>query len=79
MTTTIVNIGRGLCLTPVELLHNLDEFGMDIQLAIDAWMPRRHNLTARMFCNYIRQRDPKFICLPLEEAKLISNTLKHIS
>lgn len=76
MQTTTVSIGRGLCLMPVEVVHNLDEFGANIQKAADAWYPRRHNTTVEMFCRYIRQRDTKFICIPLEEALKISNHLK---
>lgn len=78
MTTSIVNIGRGLSLTPVQVVHNLDEFGMNIQKAADAWYPRRHNTTVEMLCRYIRQRDIKFICLPLTEAIVISNHLNQI-
>lgn len=61
-----------------EVLHNLDDFGMDIHKAASAWVTKRHNLTIEMFCRYIRQRNLSFVCLPLEEAKLISNTVKQI-
>lgn len=71
MTTTIVNIGRGLSLTPVQVIHNLDDFGFDIQKAADAWIPRRHNLSITMFVRYIRQQNDAFICVTLEEAEKI--------
>ena len=78
MQTSTVTIGRGLCLTPVTVVHNLEEFGADIQKAAYAWYPRRHNTTVEMFCRYIRQRDVKFICIPLTEAVKISNHLKSV-
>lgn len=76
MTTSVVNIGKGISLRPVEVVHNLDDYGMDIQKAADAWFPRRYTTTVEMFCRYIRQRNLNFICLPLSEAQRISNYLK---
>ena len=75
MTRETITIGRGLSRSVHQVIHNLDEFGVDIHKAVAAWIPRRHNLTVEMFCRYIRQRDLNFICLPLTEAISISNHL----
>lgn len=76
MEVASVTIGQGLSKTSFNVLHNLDDFGFDIQRAANAWVTKRHNLTIEMFCRYIRQQNGAFICVTLEEARKISNHLK---
>lgn len=72
MTTTTLNIGAGVSRAMFKVTHNLDEFGMSIEKAFCHWRVNRRNLTADMFCRYIRQKDKSFICLPEEEAQRIA-------
>lgn len=44
--------------------HNLTELGYDFDLAWKGFLSKRRNLTLINFCSYIKNADPKFICVP---------------
>jgi hypothetical protein len=42
--------------------HNLDEYGMSLEAAVESWHIRTKDHTAQSLCEYIKGKDPNFKC-----------------
>ena len=40
------------------VLHNLPDFGLDIEAAFENWAARTDNFTIEVFCVYVVSKDP---------------------
>ena len=47
-----------------QVYHNLESLGYDIDLAFKGFLTKRRTLTLNNFCSYIKNADPRFICVP---------------
>lgn len=47
----------------IEVIHNLPDFGLDIEAAFDNWTARTKVFTARSFADYVKSKDVNIICL----------------
>jgi hypothetical protein len=47
-----------------DIVHNLDEFNMDIMAAFDNYVARSKSPRIELFCMYVKSKDPEnIICL----------------
>ena len=40
-----------------DVVHNLNDFNLDIEAAFLSWYPRAKNFTIQSFCNYVVSKD----------------------
>lgn len=51
-----------------SVVHNLPKtWGMNIENALDNWLPRTKHYTARNFCQYVMSKDPSFVCMTISQ------------
>lgn len=52
----------------IEVVHNLEDYGLDIESAFVNFVARSPVITAKRFCNYIISKDVvNLICIPKDE------------
>ncbi len=57
----------------IVVIHNLHEFELDIQAALDNWLARTKHYNSKEFCKYIISKDPvNYIALTENEYKKLS-------
>ncbi len=49
-----------------DVIHNLDEYSLDIEAAFENWWPRvrNNNFSIESFCEYVTSKDVNLICKP---------------
>lgn len=47
-----------------NVVHNLDEFGLDIEAALMNWTARTNELNVDSFCAYVISKDVNLKCTP---------------
>jgi hypothetical protein len=52
-----------------RVLHNLPDFGLDIEDAFYSWSFRTKIITIASFCRYARSKNPDLICKPFTPNK----------
>jgi len=53
-----------------SVVHNLSETrGLDISAAVENWVERTREFTAKSLCNYIKSKDPEFVCMTMNQYK----------
>lgn len=54
--------------TPFEfvVVHNLREYGLDLEAAFLNWVYRTKEYTIKDFCDYVMSKDPLIKCYPAE-------------
>lgn len=64
MLNTTLNFNRGKKKYKFDLIHNLDEFGLSIDVALINWSARTNTFTEENFVEYVKSKDSvNLICM----------------
>lgn len=67
MQHTVIGFNRGKKKIKVDVVHNLPDFGLDIEHAFDNWTARTDDFTSESFAAYVASKDTAIFCKPTTE------------
>lgn len=59
---TVIGFNLGRKKMKVDVVHNLPDFGLDIEHAFDNWTARTEDFTSESFALYVGSKDPNIFC-----------------
>jgi hypothetical protein len=63
MINTGIKVNNGKQELFFDIVHNLDEMGLNIMDAFENWAARTKKCNVKSFCDYVKSKDPQIICM----------------